>query len=303
MSEDTDRLGVVVVSYGSSYLLEQNLASLDLSKVEPVSVAVVDNWTTPAERARVESLAAVHGWELLTPAANLGFGRAVDLGVERLLAVGCAWVLILNPDVQLDVGALASLRDAASEHPGAYSPRIVRPDGSLWFAGGQLDLRRGLTTTRPDLEQRHPDRWLTGACLLVDAGTWRAVGGFHPGYFLYWEDVDLSRRILRAGAALRVVHELQVTHAVGGTQSGEGKSATYTRYMCRNRLLFARLHLPPSGRLRWALSSPRYALRVLQRDGRRAALRRPDRLVAAVAGTLEGLWLLIRPGGGSSPTA
>ena len=63
----------------------------------------------------------------------------------------------------------------------------------------------------------------------MHADLWRAVGGFDEDYFLYWEDVDLSLRLLRAGAALEVRHDLEVVHDVGATSHdrAEGKSAVY----------------------------------------------------------------------------
>jgi N-acetylglucosaminyl-diphospho-decaprenol L-rhamnosyltransferase len=41
--------------------------------------------------------------------------------------------------------------------------------------------------------------WLSGSCFLVDLEAFRAVGGFDPGYFMYFEDVDLAERLGRAG--------------------------------------------------------------------------------------------------------
>jgi hypothetical protein len=82
-------------------------------------------------------------------------------------------------------------------------------------------------------------------------------------------------------------------HAVGGTQRQQGKSARYCYYMCRNRLLFAAVHVARRDRWRWLRLAPRYARLVAFADGRRAALRRPSTVAAAIAGTIVGttrLW-------------
>lgn len=290
--ESATALGVVVVSYRSAHLLAQNLAPLDLAAVGGVDVVIVDNWSSDAERRRVEELTEANGWSFVGPPANVGFGAAINLGASVLLDRGCQWLLVLNPDVRFEVEEIVKLVRGAGGRPGAYAPRIVRPDGSIWFAGGQLDMRRGLTTTRPDLEQRDPDRWLTAACLLVHQQTWRLVGGFDEDYFMYWEDLDLSRRVLEVGHDLRVVHDVVVEHQVGGTQEeGGGKTSLYCRYNCRNRLLFAARHARAGERWRWVAASPRYAARVLLRGGRGAALR-PSLVLGATRGTLEGLALV-----------
>ncbi len=152
------------------------------------------------------------------------------------------------------------------------------------------------TSTRP-----HPDRWLTGACLVLHRTAWERLGGFDPSYFLYWEDVDLSQRWLRAGGRLAVRSELSAVHDVGATQrvgdtTTERKSPVYVEHMCRNRLRFAGAHLAPAGRLRWVLHTPTATARVLRRDGWRDVLRRPEMAFAAVRGVLTGVPLLFRRG-------
>ena len=231
----------------------------------------------------------------MTPATNVGFGAGMNLGVTRALAAGCAQLLLLNPDVAIDALAIAAVARVAADVPFTLAtPRLDRPDGRVWFAGGQLDRRTGLTCTRPDHQQTGPDRWLTAACLLVDRRAWELIGGFDERYFLYWEDVDLSQRALRRGIGLVVAHDVVAVHHVGATQRSEGKSALYCRYNCRNRLLFATDHVGPTERVRWLWHSPRYAARVLLRHGRREALRRPSLVLAACFGTIEGTVLVLR---------
>jgi N-acetylglucosaminyl-diphospho-decaprenol L-rhamnosyltransferase len=163
----------------------------------------------------------------------------------------------------------------------------------VWSAGGTLDEDTGLTRTLRTRD-RQPD-WLSGACLAFRIDSWRAVGGFDPDYFMYWEDIDLSVRWRASGRPLRVVVET-VVHDVGATQSGDGKSSLYVYYNCRNRLLFAR-NLSAIQKAAWARTAGEYARRVLQRGGRRALLRRAVPLtIAALRGTRDGRRMLRRAG-------
>ena len=41
--------------------------------------------------------------------------------------------------------------------------------------------------------------WLSGSCFLVDMEAFHSVGGFDPGYFMYFEDVDLAARLGERG--------------------------------------------------------------------------------------------------------
>jgi glycosyltransferase involved in cell wall biosynthesis len=130
------------------------------------------------------------------------------------------------------------------------------------------------------------------------------IGGMADGYFLYWEDVDFSRRAQQVGGRLMVREDLTVKHSEGGTQRDPGQdrrfSDTYYFYNCRNRLVFAARNLPRGAAVRWVLSTPRESWRILMRGGRRQLLQSASPLRATITGSLAGLRIalgsLLRPG-------
>lgn len=284
---------LVVVSYGSSALLVENLAPWT-PPTPRWHVVVVDNPTSPVERAAVRDLCAANGWELVAPATNLGFGGGCRVGVEAALRAGAASVVLLNPDATLTpatADALAARVEA--DETLVLAPRIERPDGTTWFDGAELDPRTGRTASRRPAGPG-TTLWLTGACLAMSAAAWSRLDGFDDAYFLYWEDVDLSWRWQTTGGRLEIADNLVCVHDQGGTQRGathstREKSPLYYYYNCRNRLLFAARHLAPRDRLAWALRSPAHARRVVLRGGRRQLLRPWRCVLPAVRGTLSGL--------------
>jgi GT2 family glycosyltransferase len=288
-------LGIVVVNYGSSALLEENLVPL-ARLVRGDQVVVVDNFSGISERAATTALARREGWALIAPALNLGFGAGVNMGARHLIDRGCQRLLLLNPDARIDETGVALLAAASVADPASIQcPRIVRSDGRIWFAGGTVDVAAGRTRVGHGPADSDPNGWLTGACLMVPAALWRWLNGFDERYFLYWEDVDLSWRCTAAGGSLVVRDDVTAVHSVGGTQDGAGKSALYVYFNCRNRLLFAAAHLGRRDLLRWLVFSPGYAALVLQRGGRRNLLRRlGPLLVAAVRGTSSGAAQAVR---------
>jgi len=291
------RLGVVVVNYGPPGLLEEHVLRHDLAGV-PAVLVVVDNWSTAAARREVEALCDERGLELVAMATNTGFGAGANAGAQRALALGCTTLLLLNPDASLDAAAAAALHHQVLQRPRTLvSPRVLHDDGRAWFTGAEVSLRTGRTRRTGVLPGPELHPWLSGACLAVHGDLWRELGGFDEDYFLYWEDVDLSVRCAALGGELLVRHDLQAVHAVGGTQGRGGKSPAYVRFHCRNRLLFARRHLPRRRVARWALTSGVYAAEVLRRDGWRRLLRTRGPLAAAVRGTAEGLLLAVLPRG------
>ncbi|PXA65704.1 glycosyltransferase family 2 protein [Cryobacterium arcticum] len=288
-------LGIVVVNYGPPDLLEANLVQLG-RRLTTGRVVVVDNFSTLAHREATTALAAREGWSLIAPGLNLGFGAGVNAGARLLISRGCSRLLLINPDARIDEAGVLALATACAANPQQLqSPRIVRPDGSLWFAGGTVDVGRGRTRTGDPVDSSAPGGWLSGSCLMVHAHLWDWLGGFDETYFLYWEDVDLSWRCLAAGGTLLVRDDITVVHSVGGTQDTSGKSPLYVYSNCRNRLAFAARHLDRRHVMRWLLLSPVYAAAVLQRGGRRDLARHAvPLLMAAARGTVAGAGLAMR---------
>jgi GT2 family glycosyltransferase len=292
-------LAVVVVNYGSADLVRENVLPL-VERLDDALLVVVDNRTTDAERERVRELAAhpstrVHG---VYPDGNTGFGTGMNLGVAAARGFGAREFLLLNPDATIEPDQLAVLRQAVAADPLALvAPLILRPDGSTWFRGSDLYLADGRIRGAARRAQ-HPGQavepWLTGACLLVTDELWTRVGGFSDDYFLYWEDVDLSRKVVEAGGSLRVVEGAVAVHAEGGTQSaghasaGQAKSGTYYYHNVRNRLLYGARHLDAAALRRWRLLTPVIAYEVLLQGGRRQFAHPVAPVSAAVRGIIDG---------------
>jgi N-acetylglucosaminyl-diphospho-decaprenol L-rhamnosyltransferase len=282
-------LGIVVVNYGYPALLEENLVALARHHRRD-RIVVVDNFSGIAERAATTALARREGWALIAPALNLGFGAGVNAGARHLIARGCQRLLLLNPDALIDEAGVQALAEGCAADPASLQcPRIERSDGSLWFAGGTLDVRTGRTHTGGGADSSAPNGWVTGACLMVHAAMWQWLNGFDERFFLYWEDVDLSWRCAKAGGSLVVRDDVTVVHGVGGTQAASGKSRAYVYFNIRNRMMFAATHLGRPQILRWFLLGPGYAAEVLQRGGRRDLLRHlAPLLLAALRGSARG---------------
>lgn len=286
-------LAVVVVNYGSSALLERNLAPLSSALTGPLTV-VVDNRTDDAERNSIAALAARHGWVGAYPESNLGFGAGVNLGASVAFEAGATHLLILNPDATITAEAVRSLLERSLAAPGAlYCPRILRPDGSTWFAGSDLHLDDGRLRNPARRGDARVEPWLTGACLLVDRALWQTVSGFDNDYFLYWEDVDLSHRVLAAGGRLVLCDDVTAVHDEGGTHTDADlaprrHSDTYYRYVIRNRLLFAAKHLDDSAYRAWSRNARAVAWETLLQGGRRQFLRSPQVLLVGWRALREG---------------
>jgi N-acetylglucosaminyl-diphospho-decaprenol L-rhamnosyltransferase len=291
------RLAIVVVNYASAALLRRNLVIVEgaARELDPATtVIVVDNWAGSDQRRETRSAASEHGWTLVESETNAGFGGGVNLGVTRALADGASDVLVINPDAHIDTASLRLLRDATAEARTTLAcPVIEDSDGRTWFAGVDVLLDDGTMRARRKRtvgDARPFEPWLSGACLWITREVWELTGGFDEDYFLYWEDVDFSHRVLDAGGGLALVEGAKAVHDEGGTQRAEvepsrAKSEGYYFYNIRNRMLFAVRHLDDEAVRRWSRSIPRTAREVILRGGRRQLLQS----VAPVRAYLRGV--------------
>lgn len=303
-SPEPGRIAIVVVNYHSHELIEANLAGLDRCGDDrpgsAVDVVVVDNLSTEDERAAIAAAGRRHGWRVVESPTNAGFGPGANLGARDAIAHGADVVIFLNPDARADCAAIERLASEVRGDPERLvCPLMVTSSGGPHFRGFQLDVRSGRTFSGWDATGSDPTRqdWLSGACMAMSAEAFDRIGGFSDEYFLYWEDVDISRRALELGLRMAVLDDLTIVHDEGGTQgtrSGRALSPRYYYFNTRNRLVFAARHLDVKGQLRWLALTPQESRMIWLRGGRRQLLHHPEGLAAAVAGSVVGSGVVVR---------
>lgn len=299
-SDPLATLAILVVNYGSHEIVEANLTKT-LEREFAGQVVVVDNFSTDAERAEITTVCDRHGWDLLALPVNEGFGRGNNIGAAHAIENGATELLLVNPDAWLSLETVRALqRQVQKDRWLQLSPTILRPDGRLFTA--EMDLHLGIgemrsTRRRPDdteLDRIHT--WVSGACFAISTELWERIGGFDDDYFLYWEDVDLSRRVVNIGGTVRADETLHAIHDEGSThrrvEAGPAKSPIYYYYNARNRLLYAAKHLSPSDRRRWLRSTPRASYRILLQGGRRQFIHPLRTFWPALNGSREGIRML-----------
>lgn len=151
--------------------------------------------------------------------ANLGFARAANEGARS--AEGDVLVF-LNPDVSVPGGDLMPLAAALAADPGlgCVGPVLVGPDGSPRPSGGVFHYRPGRlarwfgrdAVPTPGADGVAQVDWVAGTCLAVRRSAFESVDGFDEAYYMYFEDVDLCRRLLDAGYRSGLVPSVVVGH-------------------------------------------------------------------------------------------
>ncbi len=234
-------ISAIVVSHGSRHHLRACLGSL-ASQPSITEVVVVDNASTDgsADMVRKEFPTC----RLMQLETNLGFGAANNRGVA---IAGGDRLLMINSDAWLADNALSLLDRAldADSRLAWVAPQLRYPNSGWQFTwvpetgilGEALQkLRNPFEGSAwnhrllpPFLRLLSGPGWYTAACVLLRRRAFAAVGGFDEDFFLYFEDVDLCRRLRLAGWRLGQVHAALAWHVKGGSSSSRQGEVHYRR--------------------------------------------------------------------------
>lgn len=178
-----------------------------------------------------------------------GFGANHNQVLRRLAADGSArYALVLNDDTELAPAAVTRLVELmdGSAGLGAVVPRITDLEGRV--AAGRLAYPTARTAWHFDrtghTEPADPeDGWLQGCCILLRMSAVVEVGPFDERFFLFYEDTDLSRRLVDAGWGLGVCPDATVVHRGHASVFKPGIFEVTPKQGLRSRYLYFRKHL------------------------------------------------------------
>lgn len=238
----------VVVNYRTPELTSRAIESL-LADDPAARVVVVDNDPDSRTEAFLAGRWTDSRVEIVVARRNLGFGGGVNLGVST--APGDE-LFVLNSDAQVRQGCLAHLRSALRSDPslGLVAPRVIQPDGAAQRdAYGQFPTLRTMITrsNRRPVETLEPD-WVSGVAFLIRREVFDMVHGFDEGYWMYFEDIDLCRRLRASGWGIRRVQEAVVEHLGGASYPSTARqraqyAASQQRYLRRSGYSPSMLHV------------------------------------------------------------
>lgn len=248
-------VSIIVVNWNSGLQLRDCIDSISRHGGGLVEqVIVVDNGSMDGSDASVKDMPNV---TLIRTGANLGFGKACNLGAQQAKS---PYLLFLNPDAALYADTLpkavafmeapansrvgicgVQLRDEAG-HVSRSCARFPSALGFVAHAVGvdRLFPRRGHFMAEWDHVQTRQVDHVIGAFFLVRRELFNALHGFDERFFVYLEDLDFSYRAHQAGWRSVYLTDTQAFHAGGGTSNQVKARRLF--YSLRSRLLYAFKH-------------------------------------------------------------
>jgi N-acetylglucosaminyl-diphospho-decaprenol L-rhamnosyltransferase len=233
VTETDEPVAVVTVTYSSGTSLTRFLDTISTATNRPLDIVLADNGSTDGS---IERAVRRPGVRVVETGGNVGYGRAANIGVLQTTA---EFVVVANPDIVWGPDSLDRLLSAARRwsQGAAFGPLIRTPSGAIYPSARALpSLGRGIGhglfgwwwpsnpwTAAYRVEKDSPVErtagWLSGSCLVLRRDAFDEVRGFDPGYFMYFEDLDLGERLGRAGWQNVYVPSAVVEHLGGHATS------------------------------------------------------------------------------------
>lgn len=150
--------------------------------------------------------------------ANLGYGAAHNIAIRKTIEEGVPYHLVLNPDVYFESGVLEKIYDYMENHPevGNLMPKVLYPNGEIQYLCKLLPTPMDLIFRRFFPIKRLNEKrnnlyelrfsgynkimnvpYLSGCFMFLRVTALKEIGVFDERYFMYPEDIDLTRRLYR----------------------------------------------------------------------------------------------------------
>ncbi len=239
---------ISVINWNNSQATNTCLGGL--AELGGFDLLVIDNGSEQELIIEPEIMKKLGGrLEVVRSRDNTGFSGGHNQAAEKAAKEDYDYLLLLNNDTEIIdndfinklVDELESNNNAALVAPTIYFS--TDPD-EVWYAGGRYS--KALASVQHNFipaTKTVETSFATGCCLLVRVKMLSKIGGlFDDRYFLYWEDADLSARVLKAGMKILYAPKAKILHRVSSSLGVRSK--TYAYYNIRNKFRFYRRNTP-----------------------------------------------------------
>lgn len=235
-------VSVLIVTYNSAHVIGECLSALG----SDYEVVVYDNASSDGTVSLIER---DHPHvRVIAGDLNLGFAKGVNRAARAATGRN---IMLLNPDAVISATDVRILADAVPATRGGIVAPLIVSDGVRVVAAGRMPTSWAMATHYFGLSRLSRGRsrlqghyllpsdigddvvatdWVTGACLMIDAETWRRVGGLTERWFMYAEDIEFCWRVGLSGGAVHIQPRARAKHLVGGS-AGAPERATNSAWV------------------------------------------------------------------------
>jgi len=233
-------ISVVTVSWNSHEDIQRLIGTIDRPEAQgELEVILLDNNSEPHSKTTLSNLTSRYfRLEKIFNSGNIGFGRACNIGAKAALG---DMILFLNPDTKVDVATileagkrLKSAKDfqilgVQQVSDNGVSRTCCRPMTRVNTFISCSGLNKIFKNTLKGFEMIDWDHsearfvgHVIGAFYLIKKLSFETLNGFDEEFFLYYEDLDLSARAIKANMRIYYDASLVIYHKGGGSSEKVG---------------------------------------------------------------------------------
>lgn len=247
-------LSIVIVNFETPDYTLECVRSIYKNKPHcAFEVIVIDNGSKDGslDRLREEIPQAL----CIETGANIGFSQANNLGINNARG---NFILLLNSDTKILDNSIDKMLEylLANPHVGALGPRQLHGNGKLQLSWGSFPtliseafrkvvhqrLSMNDLKIRDYLEEKYAGStdvdWVSGSCLMARRDAYRDAGLLDGRFFMYFEDIDLCRRMKDSGWRIHYNSDITIVH-YGGVSAKRNLLRVLVEYR-RSQIYFTR---------------------------------------------------------------
>lgn len=218
-------LSIVIVNYKSKEKTRVCLESIFKSDLENINHEII-----LVENDSGDDLSDLNfkftNFKIIKSEKNLGMGGGNNLGIKQARG---EFILILNPDTELKNNSIKVLFDYLKNNLDVIivGPKLLNPDMSLQYSCAYFPMPWTPIFRRTFIGRffkRHLDwflmknvshddimevDWLMGSCLFTRK---KDFFGFDERFFMYFEDIDVCRKVWHSGKKVIYNPEAEIIH-------------------------------------------------------------------------------------------
>ncbi|MCU0456669.1 MAG: glycosyltransferase [Bacteroidales bacterium] len=222
-------LSVIIVCYRGWEKLSKCLEALESFSITDFSmeVIVVDN---NSDDGRVDEFEKKFSRiRFIRSSINGGYAYGCNLGAGH--AAGDV-LMILNPDTVANEKAVGHMLRKIREHeePAIVSCSQASEDGKESRAYGRFPSLspRNLNKAKEEGTVINPD-WVSGSLMMMRKETFSRLDGFDEDFWMYYEDVDICRRLRNRNGMILFFKDIGILHCHGGSSRIDLRTESITK--------------------------------------------------------------------------
>ena len=251
----------------------ESLYKIDYSNYE---IIIVDNKSTDNSLEILnKELGNKKKLHIISSKKNGGFAYGNNFGIEYAKGLSPEYILLLNNDTLVCKDFLKELVESFEEDKniGLTTGKILYNDKKdvIWYGGGEIDWNKfygyhyqGIASNENNKEQGKFITFATGCLMLIKTEVLNKIGNLPKEYFMYYEDVDFSAKLLENGYKIYYNPKALIYHKVSSATGGE-ESPFAVKWNTRNRIIFMNKYKYKSNDIKFFLSkSYFYTTRIIK---------------------------------------